>query len=92
MLLSMVTMLLSMLTLVFLMYTISHLGYITLDDLLALNMEWVFLKGNMHTISPGRNRVNFQILAYLLTIYLLTLWHWMLIILILLLHATTRQQ
>ena len=30
-----------------------------------------FIKGNMHTISPGRNRVNFQILAYLLTIDLL---------------------
>ena len=30
-----------------------------------------FFKGNMHTISPGRNRVNFQILAYLLTIDLL---------------------
>ena len=29
------------------------------------------VKGNMHTISPGRNRVNFQILAYLLTIDLL---------------------
>ena len=28
-------------------------------------------KGTMHTISPGRNRVNFQILAYLLTIDLL---------------------
>ena len=29
------------------------------------------LKGNIHTISPGRNRLNFQILAYLLTIDLL---------------------
>ena len=33
--------------------------------------NWDSVKGNMHTISPGRNRVNFQILAYLLTIDLL---------------------
>ena len=31
----------------------------------------IYIKGTMHTISPGRNRVNFQILAYLLTTDLL---------------------
>ena len=36
-----------------------------------LKLKTFNLKGNMHTISPGRNRVNFQILAYLLTIDLL---------------------
>ena len=30
--------------------------------LVYLSSLW-YLKGNMHTISPGRNRVNFQILA-----------------------------
>ena len=37
----------------------------------TLRAPQAFIKGNMHTISPGRNRVNFQILAYLLTIDLL---------------------
>ena len=35
------------------------------------NRATIELKGTMHTISPGRNQVNFQILAYLLTIDLL---------------------
>ena len=29
---------------------------------------FLHVKGTMHTISPSRNRVNFQILAYLITI------------------------
>ena len=38
----------------------------------AIQTELVVeLEGNIRTISPGRNRVNFQILAYLLTIDLL---------------------
>ena len=37
----------------------------------AMYVSQISLKGNIRTISPGRNRVNFQILAYLLTIDLL---------------------
>ena len=41
------------------------------DGSYRLILDLTELKGTMQTISPGRNRVNFQILAYLLTIDLL---------------------
>ena len=60
-------------------FSLSHVG----------TVGWKF-KGTMHTISPGRNRVNSN--SCLPAHHWPTLWHWMLIILILLIHATTRQQ
>ena len=37
----------------------------------ALSSPGAFIKGNIRTISPCRNRFDFQILAYLVTIHLL---------------------
>ena len=54
----------------------------------------LFVKGNSHMISPGRTRLisillsNSRLPGHLSP----DLWHSMLIILILLIHATTRQQ
>ena len=52
-------------------YGLSLVGHVSKAAIGSFYMALPAFKGTMHTISPGRNRVNFQILAYLLTIDLL---------------------